>query len=68
MSVEITLPLEKKQLPSYVSSEDNHFVYPGEVITDDSGFMKGHGTFADNDDRLVHLLSFLHEGRSLKAR
>jgi len=52
MSVEITLPQEKKQLPSYVSSEDNHFVYPGEVITDDAGFMKGHGTFADSDDRL----------------
>jgi len=52
MSVEITLPQEKKQLPSYVSSEDNHFVYPGQVITDDAGFMKGHGTFADSSDRL----------------
>jgi len=52
MSVEITLPREKTQLPSYVSSEDNHFVYPGEVITDDTGFMKGHGTFADADDHL----------------
>jgi len=52
MSVEITLPQERKQLRSYVSSEDNHFVYPGEVITDDAGFMKGHGTFADTGDRL----------------
>jgi len=51
MSFEITLPQEKKQLPSYVS-QDNHFVYPGEVITDDTGFMKGHGTYADKSDRL----------------
>ena len=51
MSVEITLPRQRATLAAYVSSEDRHFVVPGEVITDDAGFMKGHGTYADCTNR-----------------
>lgn len=53
MSVEIGPPLEEVQLPTYISFEDKHFVVPGDVITEDAGFMKGHGTFADDSDRLA---------------
>jgi len=53
MSVEIGHPPEEAQLPVYVSFEEKHFVVPGDVITEDVGFMKGHGTFADGKDRLV---------------
>ena len=51
MSIKICVPREKAKLPTYVSSSEKHFVSPGEVITEDGGFMKGHGTFADNADR-----------------
>lgn len=53
MSVEITSPRQKVSLPIYVSNDEKHFVTPGEVITEDTGFMKGHGTYADNADRYV---------------
>ncbi|XP_057289405.1 exosome complex component RRP4-like [Hydractinia symbiolongicarpus] len=53
MSVEITSPRQKVSLPIYVSNDEKHFVTPGEVITEDTGFMKGHGTYADNADRLA---------------
>ena len=51
MSIKICVPREIAKLPTYVSSSEKHFVSPGEVITEDGGFMKGHGTFADNADR-----------------
>ena len=51
MSVEITGPQEEGVLPTYISFEDKHFVAPGDIITEDVGFMKGHGTFADQSDR-----------------
>ncbi|XP_066913739.1 exosome complex component RRP4-like [Clytia hemisphaerica] len=53
MSIEIGPPLEEAQLPIYVPFEEKHFVVPGDVITEDSGFMKGHGTFADGMERLA---------------
>lgn len=53
MSVEISGPHEEDQLPVYVSFEDKHFVAPGDVITEDVGFMKGHGTYADQSNRYI---------------
>ena len=51
MSIDIGAPLEEAQLPIYVAFEEEHFVVPGDVITEDSGYMKGHGTFADTMER-----------------
>jgi len=53
MSITICFPKEKAILRNYVASSEKHFVSPGEVITEDMGFMKGHGTFADNSERLA---------------
>lgn len=55
MSIDIGAPLEEAQLPIYVPFEEKHFVVPGDVITEDSGYMKGHGTFADRMDRYVNI-------------
>lgn len=53
MSIDIGAPLEEAQLPIYVAFEEKHFVVPGDVITEDSGYMKGHGTFADTMERYI---------------
>ena len=59
MSIDIGHPLEEAQLPIYVPFEEKHFVVPGDVITDDIGFMKGHGTFADSMGRYKEIQFFL---------
>lgn len=52
MSVEVKIASQRKQLQQYVSNEGAHFVGPGEVVTEDQGFMKGHGCFGDEQNRL----------------
>ncbi|KAK2185421.1 hypothetical protein NP493_237g01048 [Ridgeia piscesae] len=49
MALEIHLATSRVQ-KDLVSNEDpKHIVTPGEVITADSGFMRGHGTYMEDD-------------------
>eukprot|EP00092_Neocalanus_flemingeri_P013462 GFUD01014518.1.p1 GENE.GFUD01014518.1~~GFUD01014518.1.p1 ORF type:complete len:293 (+),score=82.28 GFUD01014518.1:52-930(+) len=49
MPVDIALALEKKVKRVEQESEPEHLVAPGDVITRDTGFMRGHGTYMAED-------------------
>ncbi|KAI2664170.1 Exosome complex component RRP4 [Labeo rohita] len=52
MAVEMRLPAVHKHISlaaSQSNREDKHLVVPGDVITSDTGFMRGHGTYMDED-------------------
>jgi len=49
MAVEINLAVEKRRRKQQDESEPNYLVSPGDVITRDSGFMRGHGTYMADD-------------------
>lgn len=54
MTIEIKLAAQRKKVQQYVRGDEAaHFVSPGEVITEDTGFMKGHGCFGDDENRLA---------------
>ncbi|XP_026110693.1 exosome complex component RRP4 [Carassius auratus] len=51
-SVEMRLPAVHKPVSPAASQsnrDDKHLVVPGDVITSDTGFMRGHGTYMDED-------------------
>ncbi|XP_043093341.1 exosome complex component RRP4 isoform X1 [Puntigrus tetrazona] len=52
MAAEMRLPAAYKHIPPAVSRsnrDDKHLVVPGDIITSDTGFMRGHGTYMDED-------------------
>uniref|UniRef100_A0A8B9J6M3 Exosome complex component RRP4 n=1 Tax=Astyanax mexicanus TaxID=7994 RepID=A0A8B9J6M3_ASTMX len=52
MAVDMRLPTARKliSLPGSLSNaEGKHLVVPGDVITSDTGFMRGHGTYMDDE-------------------
>lgn len=49
MSVDARLPERRKKIASSVGIESKHIVSPGDVITEDTGYMRGHGTYIDGD-------------------
>ncbi|KAK2816246.1 hypothetical protein Q7C36_022517 [Tachysurus vachellii] len=51
MAMEMRLPVRREtSLPaSHSSSDVQHLVVPGDVITSDTGFMRGHGTYMDDE-------------------
>ncbi|CAH3041121.1 unnamed protein product [Porites lobata] len=49
MSVDVRLPKKRKKIESLVGLEPKHIVSPGDVITEDTGYMRGHGTYVDGD-------------------
>lgn len=49
MSVDVRLPKKRKKTESLVGLEPKHIVSPGDVITEDTGYMRGHGTYVDGD-------------------
>ncbi|KAF7688580.1 hypothetical protein HF521_013387 [Silurus meridionalis] len=51
MAVDMRLPARKQTcFPiSNSSSDHKHLVVPGDVITSDTGFMRGHGTYMDDE-------------------
>ncbi|TRY66273.1 hypothetical protein DNTS_026230 [Danionella cerebrum] len=52
MAVEMRLPAALKHICVKTSKshrEEKHLVVPGDVITSDTGFMRGHGTYMDED-------------------
>lgn len=51
-SVDISLALEKKVNQTHNEPEPKFLVTPGDVITRDSGFMRGHGTYMGGDEAL----------------
>ncbi|XP_067295960.1 exosome complex component RRP4 isoform X1 [Pseudorasbora parva] len=55
MAVEMRLPALHKHVrltTAQSQRDDKHLVVPGDVITSDTGFMRGHGTYMD-DERLT---------------
>lgn len=49
MSVDARLPKRRKKIASSGGIESKHIVSPGDVITEDTGYMRGHGTYIDGD-------------------
>lgn len=49
MSVDARLPERRKKIASSVGIDSKHIVSPGDVITEDTGYMRGHGTYIDGD-------------------
>lgn len=49
MSVDVRLPKKRKKIESLAGLEPKHIVSPGDVITEDTGYMRGHGTYVDGD-------------------
>ena len=49
MPVDISLAIEKRTKRVEDGGEPEHLVTPGDVITRDSGFMRGHGTYMNDD-------------------
>merc|ERR1719447_2495126 len=45
MPVDISLAIERKVVRKGEEQEPAHLVSPGDVITRDAGFMRGHGTY-----------------------
>ncbi|XP_048587071.1 exosome complex component RRP4 [Nematostella vectensis] len=52
MSVDARLPCKRKSVASISVSEPKHIVTPGDVITEDTGYMRGHGTYVQ-DEKLI---------------
>ncbi|XP_068104945.1 exosome complex component RRP4 [Hyperolius riggenbachi] len=53
MAMDIRLPVLRKRGNDVVPGDSSwHLVTPGDTITTDTGFMRGHGTYMD-DDKLV---------------
>ncbi|XP_053328808.1 exosome complex component RRP4 [Spea bombifrons] len=54
MAVEVRLPVARKRVTESVISESTrHLVAPGDTITTDTGFMRGHGTYMEDDKLLA---------------
>ncbi|XP_014661622.1 PREDICTED: exosome complex component RRP4-like [Priapulus caudatus] len=49
MAVDLRLSCRIKQKPTTIYKEPDHLVTPGDVITTDTGFMRGHGTYMEDD-------------------
>lgn len=49
MSVDARLPKKRKRITALAGVEPKHIVSPGDVITEDTGYMRGHGTYVDGD-------------------
>uniref|UniRef100_A0A4W4EI60 Uncharacterized protein n=1 Tax=Electrophorus electricus TaxID=8005 RepID=A0A4W4EI60_ELEEL len=52
MAVDMRLPTVRKQISlagSNSNADGKHLVVPGDVITSDTGFMRGHGTYMDDE-------------------
>lgn len=49
MSVDISLAIEKKARNVENEQEPDQLVTPGDIITRDTGFMRGHGSYMNDD-------------------
>nr|XP_020829231.1 exosome complex component RRP4 isoform X2 [Phascolarctos cinereus] len=53
MAMEIRLPVARTRLPESLDRDtQKHLVVPGDTITTDTGFMRGHGTYM-GDEKLI---------------
>ncbi|MEE6505491.1 hypothetical protein FKM82_005541 [Ascaphus truei] len=54
MAMEVRLPLARKLVSESIVQESNrHLVSPGDTITTDTGFMRGHGTYMEDEKLLA---------------
>ncbi|KAL4609407.1 exosome complex component RRP4 [Arapaima gigas] len=49
MAVDMRLPAARRQVASLSAAQEKHLVVPGDIITTDVGFMRGHGTYMDEE-------------------
>lgn len=65
MSVDARLPKKGKRIPASAGSEPRHIVSPGDVITEDTGYMRGHGTYADGDKLIASVAGIVERVNKL---
>ncbi|XP_075440681.1 exosome complex component RRP4 [Ascaphus truei] len=54
MAMEVRLPVARKLVSESIVQESNrHLVSPGDTITTDTGFMRGHGTYMEDEKLLA---------------
>lgn len=53
MAVDVRLPVARKRVTEAVEENSFHLVSPGDVITTDTGFMRGHGTYMEDEKLLA---------------
>ena len=53
-TVDISLAVEKKQIQTHDEPEPKFLVTPGDIITRDTGFMRGHGTYMGGGDEVLY--------------
>ncbi|XP_069465370.1 exosome complex component RRP4 [Ambystoma mexicanum] len=54
MAVEVRLPTARRRVPEALSLDSSrHLVTPGDTITTDTGFMRGHGTYMEDEKLLA---------------
>ncbi|KAM9327122.1 exosome complex component RRP4 [Gastrophryne carolinensis] len=54
MAVDVRLPVAQKRVNEAVTADNSwHLVAPGDTITTDTGFMRGHGTYMEDDKLLA---------------
>ncbi|CAH2316017.1 exosome complex component RRP4 [Pelobates cultripes] len=54
MAVEVRLPVARKRVTESVQLDNTrHLVSPGDTITTDTGFMRGHGTYMEDEKLLA---------------
>uniref|UniRef100_A0A915IXD4 Ribosomal RNA-processing protein 4 n=1 Tax=Romanomermis culicivorax TaxID=13658 RepID=A0A915IXD4_ROMCU len=67
MSIEIYLAHEAKNASKVKVPKGNlqHLVTPGQTVTDNTGFMRGHGTYADNGILVASVAGVVHRVNKL---
>lgn len=71
MSVDVRLPKKRKKIESLLGLEPKHIVSPGDVITEDTGYMRlgKHNPSAQNRSQCFHSYTFtvyIYRGRKSK--
>ncbi|XP_038601514.1 exosome complex component RRP4 isoform X2 [Tachyglossus aculeatus] len=57
MAVEMRLPKARKPFSDHVDGDgQRHLVVPGDTITTDPGFMRGHGTYMENEKLIASVM------------
>ena len=67
MPVDISLALEKKAAKVEDEREPDQLVSPGDVITRDAGFMRGHGTYMADEILYASVAGLVERLRGLMA-
>lgn len=65
MSVDARLPKKRKRISALAGLEPRHIVSPGDVITEDTGYMRGHGTYVDGEKLIASVAGIVERVNKL---